>query len=52
MNEEELALVREIEKRYEAIHGPIQPCCRIFKNYCRCSDETREHAAGEKATTE
>jgi hypothetical protein len=50
MNGEELTLVREIEKKYEAIHGQIQPCCRVFKNYCRCSEEKKK--AVKKATTE
>jgi len=49
-NEEQLKLVREIEAKYEEKFGKIQPCCRIYKDYCRCSAETKE--AAKNRTTE
>ena len=36
MNEEAIRVVREIEAKYEAMWGPIQPCCKVYLNYCRC----------------
>lgn len=45
-----MSLVREIEKKYEAKFGKIQPCCRLYKNYCRCGKETR--AKAQRLTTE
>ena len=50
MNDESLKLVREIEKKYEKLYGEIQPCCKLYKDYCRCSAETRISA--QDRTTE
>lgn len=36
MNEEAIRVIREIEAKYAAQWGPIQPCCGFYKDYCRC----------------
>ena len=50
MNEEAIRVVREIEKKYEALWGEIQPCCHMYQNYCVCKNQ--ETPDQEQVTTE